>query len=177
MEDRKVSGMTTKLVGILLVGLSFGVIGFYLASNVKKEINYLHDFIGILDYIECELNFRLTPLPYLCDSAAKKGKLLSSIFSSLAYELNNQIFPDTVRCMEAAVKKHQGIPLIIHELLMDFGYTLGKFDLHGQLISLNAIKQKCESLLFEREKNKHNRVRYYQTLGLCAGMIITILLL
>ena len=169
--------MTIKLIGILLVAISFGIVGFILGSNVKKEICYLRDFIDILDYTECELNFRLTPLPYLCDSVAQKGKLLSSIFTSLAYELNNQVLPDVARCMEAAISSHPETPYMIRELLLDFGYSLGKFDLQGQLITLNAIRQKCKNLLSEREANKHNRIRCYQTFGICAGMIITILLL
>ena len=169
--------MTIKLIGILLVALSFGTVGFKLAANVKKEICYLQDFIDILDYAECELNFRLTPLPYLCDSVAQKGKLLNSIFTSLSYELSNQVLPDVARCMEAAISSHPETPYMIRELLLDFGYSLGKFDLQGQLISLHAIRQKCVSYLSERESNKHNRIRCYQTFGLCAGMIITILLL
>jgi stage III sporulation protein AB len=177
MDGGKVFCMSIKLVGILMVSLSSAFVGFILASNIKKEILYLQDFIDVLDCMECELNFRLSPLPHLCDYAAQKGNRLNSLFSTLACELNDQVLPDVVRCMKAAINKHQELPRIIQELLLDFGYSLGKFDLKGQLISFNAMRQKCASLLAEREENKHNRIRCYQTLGLCAGVIITILLL
>ena len=70
---------------------------------------YLRQLISVLDYMECELNYRLTPLPQLCNRiAAEHAKGVGEIFASLAEEMENQISPDIKLCMENALRKNRG---------------------------------------------------------------------
>ena len=169
--------MNIKLIGVLMVGFSFCTVGFRTAAQVKKEISCLKDLLVIFDHMECELNYHLTPLPDLCIHVAQVGKSLSFIFERLSEELSAQVLPNVSMCMEVAISKSKEIPQVVRELLTEFGHSLGRYDLQGQLVSLESVRQKCASLLTELEKDKYERIRCYRTIGLCAGIMLSILLL
>ena len=137
----------------------------------------LRDLIDILNYMEWELHSRLTPLPQLCRASAEHGKTLKRIFLCFALELESQISPDTARCMEAAIRQYADLSQPVKPYLLEFGNSCGKFDLEGQLSGIDAVRRKCAQSLESLEKDKDIRVRNYQTLGLCAGAALAILLL
>ncbi len=56
-------------------------------------------------------------------------------------------------------------------------YSLGKFDLEGQLQGLEAAKADCQRRLQNMEQGKESRLRSYRALGLCGGAALAILLL
>ena len=56
------------------------------------------------------------------------------------------------------------------------GQTLGRFDLPGQLKGIKAVQESCRRELARLERNRDARLRSYQTLGLCAGAALVILL-
>ena len=169
--------MNIKLIGVIMVGFSFCIVGFRSAAHVKKEVSGLQDLLVILDHMECELNYHLTPLPDLCRHIAQVGKSLSSVFEQLSEELSAQVLPDVSMCMDVVISKSKEIPPVVRELLTEFGCSLGRYDLRGQLTSLESVRQKCASLLAKLEKDRNERVRCYRTIGLCVGILISILLL
>lgn len=59
----------------------------------------------------------------------------------------------------------------------ELGRNLGRFDLTGQLSSLRALRAGCEDSLKQLTDNRDNRLRSYQTLGLCTGAALAVLLL
>ena len=169
--------MNLRLIGVCFVVVACGVFGFKLASDLRLEIRALKDLIDVFNYMECELHFRLTPLPQLCRIAAEHGRTLKNIFISFAEEIENQISPDTARCMEAAVLRNCDLSDPIKPYLLEFGSSCGKFDLEGQINGIESVRKKCTQSLERLEKDKDMRVRNYQTLGLCAGAALAILLL
>ena len=65
----------------------------------------------------------------------------------------------------------------LHQTFMQLGESLGRFDLPGQLRGLEAIRRETEQTLQEVHAQRENRLRSYQTLGLCAGASLAILFL
>jgi stage III sporulation protein AB len=168
--------MILKVVGVILVIISCGGMGFKIAANYRREENTLHQLVNILDYIECELKYRLTPLPDLCRKVAGEfNNIIGDVFSKLAVEMDKQISPDISHCLNAVLNATDSVPLIIKEELVLLGQNIGKFDLEGQLKSLEAVKQDCKRNLNSLSINRENRLRNYQTLGLCAGAALAIL--
>ncbi len=168
--------MSFKLVGAILVIAACGGFGFYLAAAHRREEASLRRLIGVLDYMECELQYRLTPLPQLCRQAA--GEAAGGIyhaFLELAKELEDQISPDVDRCMRAALSRCRDIPALTLEALELLGRSLGRFDMDGQLKGLEGVRQECRRNLNDLNQNRDNRIRSYQTLGLCAGAALAIL--
>lgn len=168
--------MTVKWIGAMLIICTCGGFGFHLSSLQKREETMLRELIEALEYISCELECRLTPLPQLCRkaSANSKGKI-SSVLALFAQELDLQITPDTGICMAAVLDRSHAIPESIMQLLQQLGASFGRFELNGQLKELSSLHRTCSERLTKLNTNKETRYRTYQTLGLCAGAALAIL--
>ena len=66
---------------------------------------------------------------------------------------------------------------ITARLLKALGRTLGRFDLDGQVQGIEAVRNEILTALEKLVKDQDARLRSYQTLGLCAGAALAILLL
>ena len=170
--------MGIKVIGVILVLAGCGGFGFKLAAGHIKEERTLRQLIRILDYMECELQYRLTPLPSLCRQAASESDgVLRKLFYSLALQLEDQISPDVNGCMTAVLSCQKDIPRLTQKAMEILGKSLGRFDIEGQTKGIDAVRQECRINLKELTENRDVRLRKYQTLGLCAGAALAILLL
>lgn len=168
--------MSMKLIGAACILLGCGGCGFLMASRHIMKIQMLRDMIAALDYMSSELQFRCTPLPQLCRQTAEQshGKI-AQLLLSLADEMDAQISPNVDRCMAAVLDKCCDVPYILTIHFVELGRNLGNFDLSGQLKGLENTRRLCRDGLDNLMQNKENRLRSYQTLGLCAGAAIVIL--
>ena len=168
--------MNIKLLGALLIITGCGGFGFMLAANHRKEEKTLRMLLSALDFMECELQYRMTPLPELCRRAAEQCRGgLQLVLRVLAQEMEQQISPDAARCMSAALSRVPELPRRAKSALNAMGQTLGRFDIAGQLRGLESVRLACRRDLEELETNRDARLRSYQTLGLCAGAALAIL--
>lgn len=170
--------MNLKGIGAAFVIFSCGGFGFYLAAQRKNEEWLLRQLLAALDYMECELQYRLTPLPDLCRQAAfQTGGALRKVLIRLAEELESQISPDVKGCMAAALAGSPPLPGKVRENLERLGNMLGRFDLEGQLKGLESLRQHCREDWKRSAMDRDVHLRNYQTLGLCAGAALAILLI
>ena len=168
--------MILKLIGAAFVVVGCGGIGFRIAANHRFEEKNLRQLIGILDYMECELQYRMTPLPELSRQASKEFPgLLGSIFLALSLEMDAQNSTDLETCMRAVLEKTGKVPPLTRAELLLLGRTIGRFDMEGQLKGLEAVRQECRRQVEALSYNRETRLRSYQTLGLCAGAALAIL--
>ena len=169
--------MSFKLLGVLAVVLGCGGFGFRMAACHRLEEKYIRQLLTVLDQMQCELEYRLTPLPELCGIACENctGKL-RALFTALSAELDRQIAPDAQCCMRSAVSDSE-LSRTLKELLLELGRGLGSFDLNGQLRGIEAVRRLAIEALQESVNDRDVRIRSYQTLGLCAGAALAILLL
>ena len=170
--------MNLKLVGAILVIASCGGFGFLLAANYRREEKMLRQLLKILEFMECELRYRQSALPQMCkDAASYATGCIGKVFTLLASELEMQVCPDAVCCMDVSLKNVQGLSTAARQILLQLGRSLGRFDLNGQLSELASVKAACNELLEDHLSHKEVRIRNYQTLGLCAGAALAILLI
>ena len=168
--------MSIKIIGAALIVAACGGVGFSMAAAHRREEKALCQLIRGLDYMGCELQYRMTPLPELCRCAASEcSGAVSQALQHLAAELESQIAPDAACCMNAALAKTNGLPPRAQESLRLLGSSLGRFDLQGQLTGLETVRKHCRRLLEDLSKDRDARLRSYQTLGLCAGSALAIL--
>ena len=168
--------MSSKWIGAVFVILGCGGFGFGIAGNYRSRERLLRQLLNILENMEAELQYRLTPLPELSRRAAKESAgVLQDVFLNLARELEWQSGPDAVSCMRAALEKCHDLPACLRRPLRQLGQTLGCFDLPGQLQGLQSVQETCRREQARLEQNRDARLRSYQTLGLCAGAALVIL--
>ena len=169
--------MGFRWLGALLIIVSCTACGFSIAAGKRKEEHLLWQLLHTLQFMESELRYRLTPVPDLCNLAAGENKgHLGTIFSKLSHEMNQQKLPDAGSCMAAVLGNAAEIPASVRRILSQLGYTLGRFDLEGQLAGLQATGKRCEASLERIRKNRDEQIRCYQTLGICAGLALAIIL-
>ena len=165
-----------KWIGAAMIMVGCGGTGFFMAASHRRQETELRHFMSSLDYMQCELQYRLTPLPDLCrQTAAQSSGLIRKLFTCLANELEDQIAPDVQHCMNAAVAKIPELQSTTASVAMEMGRTLGRFDLDGQIRGLEQTRQDCRTVLERLSENRDVRLRSYQTLGLCAGAALAIL--
>ena len=162
----------------MLVFLSCGSVGFLKAAQFRTEERYIQDFIRILDHMTCELEYHLSPLPQISESASKLSfGCLLDIFHRLSLALEQQTAFCAGNCMEEVLRQVHNVPDALHELLLTFSKSLGAYDLDGQLLQIAAVREDAVFLLDKLRMEGKERTRNYQTLGICAGLGLAILLL
>ena len=167
-----------KWIGAIMIIAACGGFCVMLAASYKKEERTLKNFINALDYMVCELQFRMNTLPDLCrQTAGECDGILRQTFIMLANELDDQISPDVRQCMNTVLAKTKDLPPLTKESFQLLGENLGRYDLSGQLVGLENVRQECRIKLSKLSGNKEMHLRSYQTLGLCAGAALVILLM
>ena len=169
--------MICKLLGAVLILAGCSSFGILICITYRREEEMLRQLIQALDFIQYELQYRMTPLPELCSLASNgtKGKI-STFFELLSGELSRQHAPDVSTCMDAVTTAIGKLPDRVDKALMILGASLGQFDVQGQLQSLEAARTHCRTQLEVMADNRETRLRSYQTLGICAGAALVILL-
>lgn len=168
--------MVLKIVGAILVIAGCGCVGFKTAFNFKRDENALEQLVGILDFMYCQLQYQLTPLPSLCRQVATDFKNMPGcILGELATKMELQSSISINQCMTSILFDKRAIPAITRTKLMQLGNSMGRFDLEGQLKGLEALRLDCIRILEDMRTNRDVRLRSYQTLSLCAGTALAIL--
>lgn len=168
--------MNVKLIGAVCVLLGCGGCGFCMATQYNKHIQMLRNLVASLEYMECELQYRNTPLPQLCHQTAEhvNGKI-KDVFLMLADELDAQIAPNVKVCMSSVLDRLDLRFGNLNGIFETLGRSLGEFDLPGQLRAFENTKYQCREMLGKLLEGKESRIRSYQTLGLCAGAALVII--
>lgn len=165
-----------KIMGAVFLITGCGGFGFLMGIHYRREIQLLRCLLSALREMEWELKYRITPLPELCETAAaaSRGKI-KELFLDLQRQLNDGVCAEISGCMNALVQK-KDLPQRCGKCLRELGRSLGRYDLEGQIQGLQAVQAQCESYLDELEDHRVERLRSYQTLALCAGTALVILL-
>ena len=168
--------MTIRILGAILILIGCGGFGALAAVAYKRETSTLKSFVESMDIMESELRYRKTPLPQLCHYIADiQSGVIKSFFLCLESELLRQVQPDAATCAVQALKKTQQMPKHTVEMILQFTKTLGKFDVEGQLLGIQAVKSEATLRLNQMSKDQAQRMKNYRTLGVCAGAAIIIL--
>ena len=169
--------MTVKICGAIFVILACSGFGFSLAAAYLKEVRALRNLIKAVNYMKSELQYRYTALPELCAHAAQATDgCIRKFFLLLVAELESQICPNTEQCVLNVLARQLDLPNHAKEIVAELGKTLGAFGLSGQLEGLLQVHAACEEKLTSLIRHQDIRVRSYQTLGVCAGAALAILL-
>ena len=170
--------MNYKWVGAIMVIVGCSGFGFTIASVHRKTEKHLRQMLQILLDMERLLQYKLMPLPDLCRSSVQRiSGPLHRVMILFAEELEQQIAPDASSCMSAALINIRNLSSILRYLFMELGYSIGIYDLPGQLQGLEDVQIHCRKVLENMECNRELRIRSYQTLSICAGVALAILFL
>lgn len=169
--------MSIKWLGAVLIMTGCGGVGFSMAMGVRQQETLLRQLIHVLGVLETELQYRLTELPDLCKLATREcNGILRRYFQNMHFALTHHDHSDAAGCSDYALNCCDPGNSRIRKHLQHLGRSLGRFDLPGQLQGLQTVRRVCESDLEVLRQKRDIRLRSYQTLSLCAGAALAILL-
>jgi len=169
--------MIIRIIGAALIVTGCVGFGFKTVFLHKREVHALKQIISALNYMESELQYRLTALPKLCQIICKMSDgIIFNFFQELTTEFENQISPDVKLCVDSVLSRLPEIPPITRKMLQSLGMSLGRFDIDGQLQDLEIVKNECIKQLELCTCNEESRLRNYRTFAACIGIAIVIIL-
>ena len=170
--------MPLKWIGCILIVAACGGFGFALSVQYRREISMLQQLETAVRHMRCELNCRVDSLSLICARVASQvSGPIRDILQAMSNELDKQICPDAANCMDTVLASAIGLPESVKLCLRQLGASMGRYDLAGQLGELEAVQERCNILIAEMSAQKDKRTHAYQTLGLCAGAAVAILLI
>lgn len=99
--------MTIKLFGAILIIAGCGGLGFSMAAAYRAEERMLRQLTQILQFMQCELRYRLTDLPDLCRMAGDQGRgVLYDIFTRISHELDHCQSPEIRDCIYTSMEQY-----------------------------------------------------------------------
>ena len=166
-----------RLMGAGCILAGSGAFGFSMAAASRREERELRELGAMLEYLSCELSYRLSPLSVLCRGASEgRTGPAAAFFLDLARELEKQSEPEVQDCVRKALLEAP-MPASMGRILEELGQSLGRFDLPGQLRGLERAIRETELVLRTVREGAPERRRSWQTLGLCVGAALAILLI
>ena len=148
-----------KVLGAVLICVCCGWFGFSLSSAHKREERNLKQLIASLEYMQRE-----------------KGPV-RDFWVAFKQELDQQLSAEVQPCLLAALDHTPKMTGITRECLLSIGKDLGKFDMDGQISALESSEIYCKERLENHCAGKDEQRRSYQTLGICAGAALVIILI
>ena len=167
-----------RVIGALLIIVCSTLAGRKKVMDDKNNIKLVSEYIKALNIMICELKFRRTPLPSLCAFVSERTNgAVSKVFKLLEQELNFQVMPDVMTCCHTVIGKCSGLPARLKELFIMGGESLGVFDMDGQIDQLRYVKNIAEKILEDDRKRYERFGRTAQTLWICGGIALAVILI
>jgi len=170
--------MIKSLSGVLLIVVGCWSAGAMVSNFHKKEADMLRQLVRFVEYIICDLQFRLTPLPQLLQSAKHlvSGSILD-VLTCFIYDLESQIYPNVSTCLEHSLNCCRTVSPRCKKFLVLIGTSLGNFDLGGQLSCLNTARDSIARELNELEISLPRVIKCCHAYAVSIGVILALLLL
>ena len=168
-----------RLAGAVLLAAGPALIGFHAAGRLARRPRLLRELIAALEQMEREISFRLTPLPELFLRLAEEySGPVGTLFGCCVRDMDDlgqrslsQIWRQALG--EASLDLDgRGL-----RALEELGEVLGRYDGDGLQ---GALRQACGELTAaaeEAERERDQKGRMDQVLGLTSGAFLVILLI
>ena len=163
-----------------MLTLASAAAGFGFARAVRRRQRQLTALIGALDYCKNEILYRFTPLPELFSGLAKgEEPAVAAFFEACAAKMEASCSASPQAVIREAMQQTPGLEWSAQtrETLQDLAFSLGRFDVEGQGRAIDLAQTRLQRELEEIRAGSRSRCRSYETLGICAGLALAVILL
>lgn len=169
-----------RIIGAALVVLSSGAVGFCFARAVRLQCAQLEGLLWALDTMQSEMSARLTPLAQIFTMlSACRQKDTAAFFAEAGRALSTQPYCTVPvsfrRGFQQAKRFRPGDESV--QALYGLSVNLGRFELESQLAAIERAKASVTAALLSLQGQKRARCRSYETIGICAGLALAVVLL
>jgi stage III sporulation protein AB len=168
-----------KGMGLFCVVLAASWTGFGFARAVRRQAAQLRQLVTALEFMKSEIQYRMTPLPELFGQlAGSPDPAVGGLFGLCAGFLRHDRTCPPAAAFQKALGEERRLVLSgeTRQTLLALGLALGRFDVEGQCRSIELAERRLQKESDELEAKKRARCRSYETLGICAGLAIAVIL-
>ncbi|MGF7143444.1 stage III sporulation protein AB [Anaerotaenia torta] len=170
-----------KGIGCVMVILSSAGIGFYFSSEMKSRIEDLKELKKLIGLLKGDIRYGNTPLPEAISAIAGRYRgSFRSFFcrtSARLMELSGQTFTEIWKnaveqeLVKTSLSKKDRLALI------SFGENLGYLDKDMQMNTFELYLSQLEEEIGELTRTVKERSYLYNSLGIMAGVFISIVMI
>lgn len=173
--------MYIKMIGGLFLMSSATVIGLLKAEELNERVKMFQELKKMLMFLQGELRFHKAELSEGFENVASK---VEEPYRSFLKEMAEQLNEGNKGGFETIWKENshkllraEGLKKEDEQLFELLGGSLGYLDLTMQTEHLNLVMLRTEETLKEAQELKQSRGKLYQTMGVTAGALLTLLLI
>lgn len=169
-----------KIIGCILVIGSSSAVGFYFSGELKSRIEDLKELRKLIGLLRGDIRYANTPLPEAIYAITRRR---SSRFDQFFTYVSKQLSELSGETFQVIWKKAVEFELLNSALtkkdksnLKQLGENLGYLDKEMQLNTIDLYLSQLEDEIAELSKSAKERGYLYNTLGIMAGVFITIVM-
>lgn len=170
-----------KIIGAVLVITSSSAFGFYMSSSLKDRIEDMKELKKNILILRGDIRYGSTPLPEAIGAIAGRhegnfAKFFTHIYEELI-KLDGVRFFDIWKIAVEQKLKDTSLNKNDKEHLMKLGENLGYLDKDMQINIIDLYIEQLEAEILEASKVLKEKAHLYNTLGVMAGIFVTIIML
>lgn len=170
-----------KIVGAVLLISATSMYGFQMGNAYLKRIDNLKELKKCIILLDGELKYNNTPLRIAMEKIALRNQSVFSLFFKKVAELM-----ECDKSMDISEAWEESVNKIINEdycfkdndisKLIEFGRTMGNLDSESRQSAFEGYMFEIDMDVEEVLEDKDNKVKMFRTLGIMAGLFITVLI-
>lgn len=169
-----------KVIGCLLVISSSTAIGFFFSNEMKYRLDNLRELKKLIVLLRGDIRFANTPLPEAISAIARRNPGIYKTFfhntASKLQELSGITFTDIWKEAVEIDLKDTSLSKKDKQNLIGFGENLGYLDKDMQLNTLELYISNLDEEITEISQKVKEKSYLYNSLGIMAGIFISILM-
>lgn len=173
--------LTIKIIGCVMVIASCGGIGFYFSCVLKARIEELIELKKILMLLRGDIRYANTPLAEALYSISVRHQGEFQPFFRWVSEQLDQMQGKTMAEIWKDGVEHKLTTISLgkkdKEAFMGFGTNLGYLDKDMQLATIDLYVATLETEIEEATRTVKEKTYLYNSLGVMAGIFLTIILI
>ncbi|HBI72017.1 MAG TPA: stage III sporulation protein AB [Lachnospiraceae bacterium] len=172
--------LAIKIIGCVLVIASSTAMGFFFSNEMKCRVDHLKELKKLIVLLRGDIRYANTPLPEAISSIARKSPdIFKTFFQSTSQrlqELSGQTFAEIWKDAVNKELTETSLTKKDKQHLAGFGENLGYLDKDMQINTLDLYITQLEDEITETSKTVKEKAYLYNSLGIMAGIFISIVM-
>ncbi len=170
-----------KIVGCILIILSTTGIGFYFSSNMKCRMEDLKEWKKLVCLLRGDIRYANTPLPEAISSAGRRHDGNFHAFLHNVGEQLQELAGETLASIWKTAAEKELLNTSLNKKdkvqLIRFGENLGYLDKDMQMNTFDLYLSQLDEEIADLGRTVKGKVYLYNSLGIMAGIFITIIMI